>query len=177
MTGSSPAADDYIALRDRIRRYLRNTGVGETEADDVADETISRALRLRRAPDDISNPLAYLLTMARNEWIDRVRSNREALPAAAAIFEGSLETDDDALLKILDEDLNLRTVQAALALASREDDVTCLLVVQTWLDLAADFEADPSTRDVGRDLGIAHTTVQRAMRRFQSYVEVVRKNV
>ena len=135
-----------------------------------------RILRVRRTVDEVGNPLGYILRAARNERIDRLRRHRAGPVDPVFMADRGGATDDDALLRLLDRDLDLQIVRAALGLASRrEDDVTGLLVVQTWLNLAAEREAAPSSRDVGHELDLAHTTVQRALARFQGYVERVRK--
>lgn len=166
-----------MALREQILVYLRPMGVDASEAEDIADETLARILQVRRAVSEVGNPLGYILRAARNERIDRLRRHREEPVDPVYIADRSGATDDDAVLRLLDRDLDLHIVRDALALASREDDVTCLLVVQTWLNLAAEHETAPSSRDVGNELNLAHTTVQRALVRFQEFVERIRKDV
>lgn len=175
LSGGSPAASDYKALRARIVAYLRTMDVEPVEAEDVADEAVARILRARKAIHDVGSPVGYILRSARNERLDRLRRRREEPVGSDFITDRGAETNDEALLRLLDRDLDLQLVRAALALASHEGDVACLLVVQTWLDLAADNGTTPSSRDVGRELDMVHTTVLRVLRRFRDYVEVVRK--
>jgi DNA-directed RNA polymerase specialized sigma24 family protein len=175
LVGGSLTASDYAALRSRIVAYLRTMDVMPVEAEDIADETVAQVMRTRKATHDVRNPVGYILRSAHNERINRLRRRREEPIGPDFTIERSGETNDDELLRLLDRNLDLQTIRAALALANRNDDVTCLLVVQTWLDLAADHETTPSSRDVGRELGIAHSTVQRVLRRFREYVEIVRK--
>jgi DNA-directed RNA polymerase specialized sigma24 family protein len=177
LAGESPTAGDYTALREQILVYLRTMGADSSEVEDIADETLARILQVRGTVGEVGNPLGYILRAARNERINRLRRRREEPVDPAYMADRSGATDDDAVLRLLDRDLDLHLVRAALALASREDDVTCLLVVQTWLNLAAERETAPSSRDVGNELNLAHTTVQRALSRFQDYVERVRKDV
>jgi len=175
LSGGSPATSDYQALRARIVSYLRTMAVEPVEAEDIADETVTRILRASKVIHDVGSPVGYILRSARNERSSRLRRRREEPIGPGFITERGEETNDEALLRLLDRDLDLQLVQAALALASQEGDVACLLVVQTWLDLAADNGATPSSRDVGRELDMAHTTVQRVLRRFRDYLEIVRK--
>jgi DNA-directed RNA polymerase specialized sigma24 family protein len=177
LAGESPTAGDYTALREQVLVYLRTMGADPFEVEDIADETLARILQVRRAVGEVGNPVGYILRTARNERIDRLRRRREEPVDPVYMADRSGATDDDAVLRLLDRDLDLHLVRTALALASREDDVTCLLVVQTWLNLAAEREAAPSSRDVGNELNLAHTTVQRALARFQDYVGRVRKDV
>lgn len=176
LVGGSLAADDYMALRERILAYLRGMDADPIEAEDIADETLTRILRVRRRVDEIDNPVGYILRTARNERFDRLRRHREEAVDPILIANRGGATDDDAVLRLLDRDLDLQTVRVALGQASRLDDVTCLLVVQTWLNLATERETAPSSRDVGHELRLAHTTVQRALARFRDYVESVRKD-
>lgn len=177
LSGASPTATDYNALRTRICTYLRKEmDASPVEAEDIADDVLARVLDVRRAANDVSHPTNYILRSARNAYIDRLRQRRRVQPVDPVTLSGrSEETDDDALLRLLDRYLNLQEVQAALSLASNKDDITCLLVVQTWLNLAAERDKGPSSRDVADRLDVAHTTVQRALARFREYVEVGRK--
>ena len=42
-----------------------------SDAEDLAQETVCRALIYSRNPEEIRNPLSYLLRMMRNTWIDK----------------------------------------------------------------------------------------------------------
>ena len=173
LAGAPPGADGYRALRARVLRYLHSVGITSVDADDIADEVLTRGLLTERKRPEIQDPIAYILRSAYNAAADRKRRHRAEPVDPMLIGDWGQKTNDDALLKLLDRELNLQLVRGAFKLANGEKDVTCLLVVQTWLDLAETQDAAPSSRDVGAELGLAHTTVQRALARFRDYVERV----
>ena len=175
LAGEPPERQDYLALRALVFRYLAARGSQSADAEDIADEVLTRSLLARRPLREVKSPIAYILRVARNAQIDLLRHRRPEILVDSPIT-GNIggDTNDDALLALLDRNLNLQTVRAALKLASADNDVTCLNVIETWLDMAASWDAAPSSRDVGLRLGLAHTTVQRALGRFRNYVIEVR---
>ena len=177
LSGAWPTAMEYSALQTRIGAYLqKEMAVDPVEAEDIADAVLTRILAAGRTANEVSHPTNYLLRAARNAYIDRLRQQHRVQPVdPASLRYRSEQTDDDALLELLDQRLKLQEVQAALKLASSKGDITCLHVVQTWLNLAAERDKAPASRDVANQLGVAHTTVQRALTRFREYVKTGRK--
>jgi RNA polymerase sigma-70 factor (ECF subfamily) len=79
--------DTYEPLRSELYRYCRHLTRSPWDAEDLAQDALTRAFvtlgQLGDAPD---NPRAWLFRVASNLWIDRVRRHRreEALPSEAA---------------------------------------------------------------------------------------------
>lgn len=63
----------------RLIAYALRLVNGRTyDADDLVQETIYRALLYSRNPQDITNPLGYLLRMMRNIWVTKWRKENSA---------------------------------------------------------------------------------------------------
>jgi DNA-directed RNA polymerase specialized sigma24 family protein len=170
LAGGPIDPNDYRALRRRVLNYLLSLDTEFADAEDITDAALVRGLDAGLQLHQVRRPIAYILQIARNTRSDRFRRNREVPVDPDSIGDWSENTDDDSLLRLLNQGLSLEMVRAALQLASRQNDMTCLHVVQTWLDLAAKRDRTPSSRDVAMALGVAHTTVQRALGRFRGYV-------
>lgn len=168
-------AEEYRALRTVLRQYLTQARPGISEADlsDAVDESVSRLLA---RPDalaglDETTVLGYVLRSARNAQIDRWRSTRlEVLDdlAESPPRSGTGEEDDAAILALMDESASLATVRQLLEDLQAEGDSTTIRVIVTWLDLAAGMPSNPTAREVAVRLGLAHSTVVRAMQRARS---------
>jgi RNA polymerase sigma-70 factor (ECF subfamily) len=81
--------DDYEALRPELYRYSRHLTRTPWDAEDLTQDALMRAfVTLAQTGESPPNPRAWLLRVASNLWIDRVRRNRETLevePEPAAV--------------------------------------------------------------------------------------------
>lgn len=176
LAGRDPDPRAFEALRAVIVGYLRSAWpqVGEHDAYESSDEALERLLSRASGgrgptPDEA---LPYLLRTARNVQVDSFRRRRETPGIDVGAYEGAAVEDRD-VLRLLDQAATLSTVRAALAHSKRLGDLRTIHVVSAWLDLAQEMERAPSSRDVGQELGVAHTTVQSALTRFKQYLLAV----
>lgn len=176
LSGRAPDPGGYEALRSAVVGYLRSAWphLRQHDALESADEALTRLLA--RASDGsgprIHEALPYLLRTARNVQVDYFRRSRESPGLEAKSLEAEGVEDRD-VLRLLDQDATLTSVRAALAQSRKLGDIRTVQVVSAWLDLAQEMERAPSSRDVGQELGVAHTTVQAAMSRFRQYLLTV----
>ena len=80
---TAPGGRDEQSLRDAlaeafpaVRRYVFALCGGWDEAEDVAQEALLRAWRRRESFDGRADPRTWVFTIARNHWLDRLRSRR-----------------------------------------------------------------------------------------------------
>ncbi|MEZ6036008.1 MAG: RNA polymerase sigma factor [Planctomycetota bacterium] len=108
--------------RDRLRiwRYLRALGASATEADDLTQETLLAALRAPR--DGVADPEAFVLGIAKNQWLRsrrwwRRRREREIADAVDQLWVATAAQDDgDELIERLRECLGRLQPRARQAL-------------------------------------------------------------
>ena len=90
-------ADTYEPLRGELYRYCRHLTRSPWDAEDLAQDTMSRAFatlgRMGAAPP---NPRAWLFRVASNLWIDHVRRPRPAIEPAPNASSPPLELRDAA---------------------------------------------------------------------------------
>lgn len=119
MATASTAAD-ADRTRQRVWRYLRALGASATEADDLTQETLLAALRAPR--DGVANPDAFVLGIAKNQWLRsrrwwRRRREREIADAVDQLWTATATADDgDELIARLRECLGRLQPRARQAL-------------------------------------------------------------
>lgn len=87
---SGSAADDLVAMIPALRVYARNLTRGTGEADDLVQETLTKALANISSFQPGTNLRAWLFTIMRNTFLNRVvKSNRER-PGLADCVAGSV---------------------------------------------------------------------------------------
>jgi RNA polymerase sigma-70 factor (ECF subfamily) len=81
--------NDYEALRPELYRYSRHLTRTPWDAEDLTQDTLMRAfVTLAQTGESPANARAWLLRVASNLWIDRVRKSREPIevePAPAPV--------------------------------------------------------------------------------------------
>lgn len=167
------APDDLKAVVDALLRVLRRFyPIGEAEAEDAAHEAVLRLLELASAPTQASpairNPGAYLMWLARNRAIDRLR-RRDREEAESAERAPNRLTNDDEIAALLDADATARMTDAAMRGAVEAGDHLVVRVVSSWLDIAEESGHAPSSREVAARAGLSHTSVNQALKRFRLY--------
>jgi DNA-directed RNA polymerase specialized sigma24 family protein len=179
LSGASPSSDDFNALRGMVIGYLRAAwpSLSESDAEDAADEALVRVLvRQREHPgqgQETRNGLGYVLRTARNLQVDRFRRRREHPDGVLHERTEGPGMEDREILRLIDNAASLSSINQALDRAVTLGDTRVETVVSAWLDLAEQTGAPPSTRDVAATLGVAHTTVQRALSRFHGHLKAV----
>src|SRR5262245_31390775 len=103
------AVADHI---DAVRRYARVIGRDSTQADDLVQECLARALAQPRDWRDVRNARAYLLTILRNLHVDDVaRRWRDGVTVPIDDAEPGLARAPEQLGRLLLRDL-ARSLQA-----------------------------------------------------------------
>ena len=119
--------DDLVALIPRLRRFAHSLSRSPTDADDLTQATIERALRSRDQWQSGTRLDSWLYRIMRNLWIDTARSRTrkerfEASPeeAQAVGHDGAIETSAE-----------LAEVMAAMqALPDEQREVVSLILVE-----------------------------------------------
>jgi len=86
---------DLLELQKALIRYCYSLTESVWDAEDLAQETCLKSMNVLNGAQSHANPLAYVLRIARNTWIDQARKNR----TAARIMEQLIPvetTDADA---------------------------------------------------------------------------------
>lgn len=118
---NSVALQDYIAS---LRRYARALTDDPSEADDLVQECLTRAIARVKLWDEIRNVRAYLFTILHNVHVDRVaRRKRQGnvVPLEDVAFKMSYPQQQHA-------NLELRDLERSLALLPDEQRQVILLV-------------------------------------------------
>jgi RNA polymerase sigma-70 factor (ECF subfamily) len=78
--------DTYEPLRSALYRYCRHLTRSPWDAEDLAQDTLTRAfVTLAQMGEAPANPRAWLLRVASNLWIDRMRRRRPEEPLAGEV--------------------------------------------------------------------------------------------
>lgn len=165
-TRSASLVPDLQLIRDRLARQLRSRFVAASDVDDIVDETLFlfvRACKKGKILRDRS-PAGYLNAITKHQMISRLRERHDppAIPPDYA--------DDDPLELVLDATAAVTTLHGAFSIARSRDDVIALRVTAAWLDLAARLGRSPTSREVGRESELSHTTVLAALARLRGYL-------
>ncbi len=90
-------ADTYEPLRGELYRYCRHLTRSPWDAEDLAQDTMSRAFatlgRMGAAPP---NPRAWLFRVASNLWLDHVRRPRQTIEPAPSVSHPPIDLRDAA---------------------------------------------------------------------------------
>lgn len=169
--GASPDTRDYEIVRSALIRVImvRYRALGTGELLDIVDEAVARMLReSRRQGHALNAPAGWLVTVATNLARDRLRRlGREA----ELVMEPAA---DDDVARMIDANATHDALQRAMDQAIAQGDWVAVRVVTVWLDEAHERGVEPSSRLVGEQCGVSHTTVNKALARFRSYIDELR---
>jgi RNA polymerase sigma factor (sigma-70 family) len=146
--------DFYAAFYPRVRG-LAKTMYGPADADDLAQETMARALAAYDRVDPRRDPWPWLVAIMRNIACDRLRSERSAPDAGHTVGVEPMTPYDAAVAA--EERRLVRRALARLSMADRR-----LLVLREWHELSLREMAAL----VGVEPGTLRQQVFRARRRF-----------
>lgn len=176
----------------RILTNIARSKYGPQIGDEIAQVSMIKFLEGVKK-DNISadlNPTAYLLVIMRRTGIDtwrRESSGKRSLPVGisesdiqginensvhdvvtllgGSVFQDPFQDSSAALL-----------VEEALRYARDRKDFTAYRAAVCFLDRAELEGESPSSRTVAEILGVSHTTIASALRRFRDYVLVVKSS-
>jgi RNA polymerase sigma factor (sigma-70 family) len=129
MSLSTPFDSDLIAMVPRLRRFAHALSQNGTDADDLAQATIERALRSKAQWQPGTRLDSWLFRIMRNLWIDTVRSRarKERFEAPVEELEQLGEDPRDAI----EASLELQRVMAAMErLPDEQREVVALILIE-----------------------------------------------
>jgi RNA polymerase sigma-70 factor (ECF subfamily) len=129
MSLSTPFDSELIVMLPRLRRFAHALSQNGTEADDLAQATIERALRSRSQWQPGTRLDSWLFRIMRNLWIDtgRSRSRREKVEVPAE--EAELIGDDPR--ESIEASLELKRAMAAMQhLPAEQLEVVSLILIE-----------------------------------------------
>src|SRR3982750_4921114 len=129
MSSSSPFDTELVALLPRLRRFAHSLSQNGTDADDLAQATVERALRSRDQWQPETRLDSWLCRIMRNLWIDMVRSrSRKERHEAPAEEVEQLGTDPR---EAIDASIELQRVMAAMSrLPDEQREVVALILIE-----------------------------------------------
>lgn len=131
MNRSSPFEDELAALLPRLRRFAHALAGSTSDADDLAQMTVERALRSRAQWQPGTRLDSWLYRIMRNLWIDTVRSRarRERLEAPA---EEGVNLGEDPRGGI-EASIDLQRMMAAMQrLPEDQREVVALILIEGY---------------------------------------------
>lgn len=170
---------DLAELMGASRRFLAGTcsWLCRDDIDDVTMEAITRVLQAGRQGRVVTsgNPIGYLLVVARNAAVSRQRRSRREVPYLEEGLPAELVRSDDDVARMLDRDTDADAIRQALATTVAAGDATAVRVVAYLLDRVQAGGSMPSQRAAAADLGLSHTGVAKALRRFREHLTRARR--
>lgn len=166
-----PESDDYRIVLMTLTRFAQGFGLDRAEAEDVATEAVAETFERSAdsTKDPVRQPAGYLFWLTRNRVFDRHRRTRLQDEAERSSAVRYYSRADDSLTAWLDQDARTEDLEDALRAAAAAGDMLVVRVVTAWLDLAERLGEAPTSRQVGPNAGVSHTTVNQALRRLPSY--------
>lgn len=158
-------AADLELVRSTLETFLavRYSSLGNDELLDLVDEAVARLFEQSRREGALERAGAWLFTVVRRLAIDRLRTLRHDRTDVPCL-------SDDELARLIDRMATSRRVEVAFQRAGASQDHVCIRILKTWLDLAEELGAVPTSRDVALLTGYSHTTVNDALARFRRYL-------
>lgn len=173
----SPSTQEVRALLTWLVAVLRGRfrDLPETDLEEISlDAIVKFGDTARRGKVDTSrNPSGYLVRIALNAAVDRLRRGRRIAlidPADLVDVAGHYVTDDEIVAR-LDARADARLVRRALSTAHEAGDTTLVRVVTYLLDEIEQTGGVPSNRAAAEALGLSHTGVANALRRYRDLID------
>jgi RNA polymerase sigma-70 factor (ECF subfamily) len=121
--------DELSALLPRLRRFAHGLSRSASDADDLTQMTVERALRSQNQWEPGSRLDSWIYRIMRNLWVDTIRSRRRRERHEAAPDEAASVGDDPS--GAMDAALDLQRVMAAMdQLPEEQREVLALILVE-----------------------------------------------
>src|SRR5882757_4196523 len=129
MSPSTPFDSDLIAMLPRLRRFAYALSQNGTDADDLAQATIERALRSRSQWQAGTRLDSWLYRIMRNLWIDTVRSRGRREKFEASMDEADRLGEDPR--EAIETSHELKRMMSALdRLPDEQREVVSLILIE-----------------------------------------------
>jgi RNA polymerase sigma factor (sigma-70 family) len=129
MTPSQPFESELVALLPRLRRFAHGLSRNATEADDLTQATVERALRSREQWRPGTRLDSWLYRIMRNLWIDTARSANRRLRHEAPEEEAEAVGEDPR--ESLEASAELQRAMAAMQrLPDEQREVVALILIE-----------------------------------------------
>ncbi len=175
--GHEVASADYETVVTALARYARGFGLSSHDAEevvaDVMSEMLARVRGQRGTESELRQPTAYLFWTTRNRARDRLRRIRARGETELVGHDADVRyysDEDDAVVRLLDREATAAILEDALRAAVAAGDRLVVRVVVSWLNLAEETGAPPSSRAVAEQAELSHTSVNAALRRLATYL-------
>jgi DNA-directed RNA polymerase specialized sigma24 family protein len=176
ITGAANASGtDLSAVTDHLQALLRRQfgGSPRLQAEDAAQSAVVRfTAAVQRGGVRRETAPQFLIEIARNLGKDLARKDfrgRELPTDWAEMAPNGPPSDDDEIARLLDRRADSERVRAALRQSVADGRHDLVRIVRAWLNLASVLGRAPSSREVGAQVGLSHTTVQTALATFRDY--------
>jgi DNA-directed RNA polymerase specialized sigma24 family protein len=176
ITGVANASrTDLSTVTAHLQSLLRRQfgGSPRLQAEDAAQSAVVRfTAAVQRGGVRRETAPQFLIEIARNLGKDLARKDfrgRELPTDWAEMAPNTPPSDDDEVARLLDRRADSERVRAALRQSVADDRHDLVRIVRAWLNLASILGRAPSSREVGAQVGLSHTTVQTALAAFRDY--------
>ena len=163
-------SDLFAYFAPRVKGYLQRTGTSETQAEEIAQETLLAVWRKARLYDPgNASPATWIFTIARNLRIDSLRRERRGDAIRVEDVEAEFEVDGAPLAdaRLLTTESEARVRQALRALPSDQ-----LRVIE--LSFFEDRAHGEIARTLQIPLGTVKSRVRLAMGRLRGLLDELR---
>jgi DNA-directed RNA polymerase specialized sigma24 family protein len=166
---------DLSVVTAHLEALLRRQfgGTPRLQAEDAAQSAVVRfTLAVQRGGVRRETAPQFLIEIARNLGKDLARKDfrvRELPTEWAEMALGSPASEDDEVARLLDRRADSERVRAAMRQSVAEGRHDLVRIARAWLNLASMLGRAPSSREVGAQVGLSHTTVQAALVAFREY--------
>jgi len=166
---------DLSVVTAHLEALLRRQfgGTPRLQAEDAAQSAVVRfTVAVQRGGVRRETAPQFLIEIARNLGKDLARKDfraRELPTEWAEMALSSPASEDDEVARLLDRRADSERVRAAMRQSVAEGRHDLVRIVRAWLNLASMLGRAPSSREVGAQVGLSHTTVQAALVAFREY--------
>jgi RNA polymerase sigma factor (sigma-70 family) len=129
MSPSTPFDRELVAMLPRLRRFAHSLSQNGTDADDLTQATIERALRSRTQWQAGTRLDSWLYRIMRNLWIDTMRSRGRRERVEAPMEEADRLGEDPR--EAIETSAELRRMMSALGrLPDEQREVVSLILIE-----------------------------------------------
>jgi DNA-directed RNA polymerase specialized sigma24 family protein len=167
---------DLSVVTAHLQALLRRQfgGTPRLQAEDAAQSAVVRfTVAVQRGGVRRETAPQFLIEIARNLGKDLARKDFRARELPTEWAEMALSgpaSEDDEVARLLDRRADSERVRAAMRQSVADGRHDLVRIVRAWLNLASMLGRAPSSREVGAQVGLSHTTVQAALAAFREYL-------